>query len=136
MGNVLDYMTRVDHFLDKTGLTYKDLDLLLALSFIDPADNLFIRHLDLSCDTAKKEIANLDEAALDRIHRFLRLQKKTGWKVEVIDEVISQAQLGDGTLDDACLIQRRQFIKAIGKNRNQGRRADRLLRGNSAHDFD
>lgn len=111
MGDVLDYMTRVDHFLDKTGLTYKDLDLLLALSFIDPADNLFIRHLDLSCDTAQKEIANLDEAALDRIHRFLRLQKKTGWKLEVIDEIISQAQLGGGTMNDACLIHAANLLK-------------------------
>lgn len=111
MGNVLDYMTRVDHFLDKTGLTYKDLDLLLALSFIDPADNLFIKHLDLSCDTAQKEIANLDEAALDRIHRFLRLQKKTGWKLEVLGEIISQTKLGNGTLNDACLVKAATLLK-------------------------
>jgi hypothetical protein len=104
IGNVLDYMTRVDHVLDKTSLSYKDLDLLLTLSFIDPADNLFIRHLDLSCDTAKKEVANLDLAALDRIHRFLRLQKKTGWKIAVLDEVISQPGMGNGNLDDACLV--------------------------------
>ena len=90
------YMTRVDHVLDKTGLSYKELELLLAFKFIDPADNLFIRHLDLSCDTAQKEIANLDDAALDRMHRFLRLQKKTGWKIEVLDEIISQPILGNG----------------------------------------
>src|SRR5690606_5618495 len=95
VGNVLDYMTRVDHMLDKTGLSYKELDLLLALSFIDPDDNLFIRHLDLSCDTAQKEIANLNEGGLDRIHRFLRLQKKTGWKIEVLDEIISQPLAGN-----------------------------------------
>ncbi len=111
MGNVLDYMTRVDHFLDKTGLTYNDLDLLLALSFIDPADNLFIKHLDLSCDTAQKEIATLNVAALDRIHRFLRLQKKTGWKLEVLDEIISQTKLGNGTLNDACLVKAADLLK-------------------------
>lgn len=103
-GSVLDYMKRVDHFLDKTGLTYKELELLLSLKFIDPANNLFIKHLDLSCDTVKKEIANLDVTALDRIHRFLHLQKKTGWKFEVLDEIISQAKLGAGTLNDDCLI--------------------------------
>ncbi|MEN6376361.1 MAG: hypothetical protein ABFD75_16485, partial [Smithella sp.] len=111
MGNVLDYMKRIDHFLDKTGLTYKDLDLLLALGFIDPADNLFIQHLDLSCDTAKKEIANLNVAALDRIHRFLRWQKKTGWKLEVLDEIISQTKLGNGTLNDACLVKAADLLK-------------------------
>lgn len=115
IGNVLDYMTRVDHFLDKTGLAYKDLDLLLSLSFIDPADNLFIKHLDLSCDTAKKEIANLNEAALDRIHRFLRLQKKTGWKLEVLDEIISQTKLGNGTLSDACLVKAANLLKLSEK---------------------
>ena len=89
----------VDTFLTKTGVTYKDLDLLLKLKFIDPADNLFIEHLDLSCDTTQKEIANLDDVSLDRIHRFLRLQKKTGWKFETLDEIISQPVLGNGKLD-------------------------------------
>ncbi|MEQ8160546.1 MAG: neuraminidase-like domain-containing protein, partial [Smithellaceae bacterium] len=111
MGNVLDYMKRVDHFLDKTGLAYNDLNLLLALKFIDPADNLFIKHLDLSCDTAQKEIANLNVAALDRIHRFLRWQKKTGWKLEVLDEIISQTKLGNGTLNDACLVKAADLLK-------------------------
>jgi hypothetical protein len=124
VGDVLDYMTRVDHFLDKTGLGYKDLELLLALKFIDPADNLFIRHLDLGCDTAKKEIANLNVAALDRVHRFLRLQKKTGWKLETVDEVISQARLGNGTLDDACLAKAAELSKLSAKT---GIKVDELI---------
>jgi hypothetical protein len=89
----------VSRFLDKTGLSYEDLDVLLKLKFIDPADDLFIKHLDLSCDTDQKEIANLDDPALDRIHRFLRLRKKTGWSIETLDEVISQTRLGNGKLD-------------------------------------
>ena len=99
-GDVLVYMKRVDHFLDKTNVDYKGLDLLLLLKYIDPADNLFIKHLDESCQTEKKEIANFDLAALDRLHRFLRLQKKTGWKFEVLDEIIMQPKLGAGLLDD------------------------------------
>ncbi|MBC7388476.1 MAG: hypothetical protein H7329_04635, partial [Opitutaceae bacterium] len=99
-GSVLDYMKRVDHFLEKTGLTFKELGVLLALKFIDKDGNLFIKHADLSCDTAKKEIANLNETSLDRIHRFLRLQKKIGWKLEVMDASITQPKLGNGLLDD------------------------------------
>ncbi len=119
-GNVLDYMKRVDHFLDKTGLSYKELDLLLTLQFIDPDKKLFIKHHyddpsaedpTISCDTAKKEIANLDKDALDRIHRFLRLQKKTGWKFEVLDEIIWQTRLGGKILDDACLIKAAGLLK-------------------------
>jgi len=114
-GNVLDYMTRVDHFLDKTGIGYADLELLLALGFIDPAGTLFIKHLDLGCDTAKKQIANLDLAALDRIHRFLRLQKKTGWQAPILDAVITLLALGNNTLDDACLEKAAELSRIAAK---------------------
>ena len=104
--SAVDAMKVVDTFLTKTGLDYNELTLLLALKFIDPADNLFIKNIDTtldSCDTTKKTIANLDNNALDRMHRFLRLQKKTGWKFEILDEIICQSKLGDGALDDNCL---------------------------------
>lgn len=104
-GDVLAYMTRLDHFLHKTGLGYDDAVVLLKLRFVDPDGNLFVRHLDLGCDTARKEVANLDLAALDRVHRLLRLQKKTGWSLATLDEVISQPALGNGTLDAGCLVQ-------------------------------
>ena len=98
--NASDEMGIVDTFLTKSGLTYNELDLLLTLKYIDPTDNLFIKHLELSCDTEQKEIANLDDAALDRMHRFMCMQKKTGWKFEVLDEIISQSNLGNRQLDD------------------------------------
>ncbi|OPX85500.1 MAG: hypothetical protein A4E53_03494 [Pelotomaculum sp. PtaB.Bin104] len=119
-GNVLEYMKRVDHFLDKTGISYQELDLLLSLMFIDPGKKLFIKHNydnpsaanpTISADTSKKEIAHLDIEALDRIHRFLRLQKKTGWKFEVLDEIISQEKLGKKKLDDDCLIKAADLAK-------------------------
>jgi len=99
-----DEMKSVDTFLNKSGLSFDELNLLLTLEFIDPDKKLFIQHLDLSCDTGQKEIANLNDNTLDRIHRFLRLQKKTGWKMETLNEIISQTHLGQGQLDDACLI--------------------------------
>lgn len=108
-GNVVDYMQQVDHFLDRTGLSFQQLDLLLKLNFIDPDIELFIKNNDLTCDTAQKSIANLDLNALDRIHRFLRLQKKTGWTFETLDAIISQKILGNGTLDDSCLIMAAQL---------------------------
>ncbi len=116
-GDAVAYMKQVDHFLDKTGSTYKELELLLKLKFIDKNGNLFIKHNDLTCDTAQKEIANLDIEALDRIHRFLRLQKKTGWKLETLDEVISQMPLGKNTLDDACLIKAAQLSEIAEKTK-------------------
>lgn len=94
----------VDTLLTRTGLKYAELELLLAIEFIDPADNLFIQHADIAtCDTATKTIPNLDDDALDRIHRFLRLQKKTRWNFETIAEIIGQTNLGNQNLDDDCL---------------------------------
>jgi hypothetical protein len=131
-----DELKIVDAFLTKTKLTYSQLELLLALKFIDPAGKLFIKHLDMSCDTTAKEIANLDEPALDRIHRFLRLQKKTGWNFETLDEIISQTKLGRGKLDDGdddgdgvtngdeCLIKAADLKKLSAKT---GIKLDELL---------
>ena len=101
--NAATEMKAVDTFLNKTGLKYEELVRLLTLKFIDPTDKLFIKHLDMTCDTSQKEIANLDNTVLDRIHRFLRLQKQTGWKLETLDEIISQTNLGAGDLKDATL---------------------------------
>ncbi|KIO75805.1 hypothetical protein TH53_18480 [Pedobacter lusitanus] len=96
-------MNNVDVFLTKSGLSFKELTVLLTLKFIDPDKKLFIKNLDLTCDTTKKIIDSLDDVALDRIHRFLRLQKKTGLKFELLDEFISQVSLGGGDLQEAIL---------------------------------
>src|SRR5262249_46338396 len=94
-------------------------------AFIDPADNLFIKHSDIaSCDTANKTIANLDDAALDRIHRFLRLQKKTGWAFETLAEIIAQTKLGKQNLDDNCLLQAAALAKI---SKDSGIKLEQLL---------
>ena len=127
--NASDEMKVVDTFLTKTGLSYRELDLLLSLQFIDPKDhnptnNLFIEHHyddptapnpTISCDTAKKEIANLNDIVLDRIHRFLRLLKKTGWRLETLDEIISQTWLGNGQLDINCLFHAADLLQISEK---------------------
>jgi len=94
----------VGTFLTRTELEYADLEALLQLQFINPAAALFIQHLDSSCDTTKKIIAGLDAAALDRIHRFLRLQRQLAWPPAVLDQAIMAPRLGNGQLDDALIV--------------------------------
>lgn len=103
VANASSEIGNVDAFLTKTGLSFQELTVLLTLKFIDPDQKLFVQNQDLTCDTTKKTIANLDDIALDRIHRFLRLQKKTGLKFELLDEIISQPNLGAGDLQEALL---------------------------------
>lgn len=97
-------MNVVDTFLTRTELGYSDLTDMLDCAFINPGNTLFIQHLDSTCDTAQKRIANLDDAALDRIHRFLRLRNVLGWRSATLDHAITALHLGNGQLDDACLI--------------------------------
>ncbi|MEM9679113.1 MAG: hypothetical protein AAF901_02215, partial [Bacteroidota bacterium] len=100
VANAADEMKVLGTMLDKTGLTYEQLQDMLELQFIKGSDKLFIKHLDNSCDLSQKHIENLNANALDRFHRFLRLWRALQWNMSVIDEVISQANLGNGTLDD------------------------------------
>ena len=90
-------MTKVDAFLDVTGLKFEDLQRFLSLSFVNPGGTIVIQNLDSSCDPAQKRLQVLDANALDRFHRFLRLWRKLGWKMWEVDLVIQV--LGGGALD-------------------------------------
>jgi hypothetical protein len=94
----------VKTFLRKTGLEYDALFALLDLKFINPSGAIFIEHLDNSCDTDKKVLRGLDIASLDRIHRFLRLWRKLGWKMWEVDLVIRSPGVGNGALNEQFLI--------------------------------
>ena len=98
-------LANVKTFLRKSGLEYDELLALLDLPFINKAGDIVIQHLDTSCDTDKKVIQGLNEAKLDRIHRFLRMWRKlSGWKMWELDLAIRCPGIGKGALDDAFLI--------------------------------
>lgn len=96
-------MARLDVFSNKTGLDFPAIERLIALKFIRSGVNLYIRHNDNSCDLEKKEIVNLDEHVLDRIHRVMRLSQKTGLSIRDIDRLAAAPKLGNNQLDFACL---------------------------------
>lgn len=103
--------SHVDTFLDRTGLSYQDLQTLLTLGFVNPAGQIAILHLDASCDTSQQRIQPLDAPALDRIHRFLRLWRKLGWAMADLDLVIRNKKVGNGTIDNAFLVQLYPFLQ-------------------------
>ncbi|HEV7472755.1 MAG TPA: neuraminidase-like domain-containing protein [Pyrinomonadaceae bacterium] len=108
----LTAVSNVKTFLLKTALEYNDLLALLDLKFINPAGDIVIHHQDASCDTDKKDLQVLDEATLDRIHRFLRLWRKLdGWKMWELDLVIRHPALGAGSLDENFLINLMHFAE-------------------------
>jgi DNA-binding transcriptional MerR regulator len=89
-------LSNVNTFLRKTSLEYNDLLTLLNLKFINPSEEIFIQHLDSSCDTVQKVIQGLNATNLDRIHRFLRLWRKLKtWEMWELDLVIRQPGVGN-----------------------------------------
>ena len=112
--SMIDNVSGVDIFLQRTGLEYNQLLALLDLEFIKSNSDIHIVHLDPSCDTAQKRIETLDADSLDRIHRFLRLYRKLkGWNLKMweLDLVIRQANIGNGDLDEHFLINLMHFFK-------------------------
>lgn len=88
-------LSRVDVFLQKSGLEYNDLLKLLSMKFIKLNSSISVVHLDSSCDTNQKRIEVLDVTGLDRIHRFLRLWRKLGWKMWEVDLVVNHPLIGN-----------------------------------------
>ena len=83
--------------LERTRLSFDVLEALGETAFVGPLE---FEGLE-SCDTQEVSVVNLDEARLDRMHRFLRLQRALGWSARVLDDAITM--LGEGRLDEPCL---------------------------------
>ncbi len=96
-------LENVDAFVKRSGITYASLLELIDLAWVDGGQNLFVRHLDSTNDLSAKEIANLDDAALDRTHRFERLRRATGLTAATLDRAVRHPLMGAGNLDDLLL---------------------------------
>lgn len=101
--NASTALANVDAFVTRSGIEYPALLELVDLPWVDGGQDLFIRHLDPTCDLTAKEIANLDDEALDRIHRFERLRRATGLARPTLDRTIRHPAVGAGTLDNTFL---------------------------------
>ncbi|MFO7566462.1 MAG: neuraminidase-like domain-containing protein [Enhygromyxa sp.] len=78
---------------------------LLDLTYIDPANYTTGEKIEFlwseTCALADAQILNLDAGALDRLHRFTRLQRKTQLPARTLNMLIEQ--VGGGTLDEPFL---------------------------------
>ncbi len=96
-------MAKLDLFSDRTGLDFKGIEQLLTGAYVRSGADLFVHHLDSGCNLANKQIENLDDTALDRIHRVLRLARKTGLTPRDIDRLAAGPRLGGADLGTAAL---------------------------------
>ncbi len=84
--------------LDRSQLSYQELNDLLKTKFVNPDGNIKIKSGDeedpFTCNTQKLKIIGLDANAAHRLHRFVRLWRKLGWEVADLDSAIAVLQDG------------------------------------------
>ena len=97
-------------FLQQSGLSYNQLLTLLTANFIQDSPNTsIIESTSEVCDTQQQTISNLSLSRLDKMHRFIRLWRKTSWQMWELDRLILSPKIGNGTLDTNTLIQLMRF---------------------------
>lgn len=93
----VDKLSEVPTFLEKSGLTYKELDELFNTRFINPGrfepetaqPEIEITFKDAFCNIETATITNLNPETLNKIHRFVRLWRKLGWSAKELDMALS-----------------------------------------------
>jgi hypothetical protein len=110
-GDVLGTMrSRVDVFLQQTGLQYAELLHLLDTRTISPlVTRLGRRKIVIvvpsdkpqdSADLSIMQLDGLEESDLIKIHRFVRLWRRVGWEMRELDLLASSLSLRDGTVKE------------------------------------
>lgn len=114
-GATINDFRTVSHFLDRTGLSFSELETLIRLPFIVSSDTLAIESQDASCDLDKMTIVGGNDSTFDRIHRFLRLMKATGWPMDDLSRAIRHKS--PGALDQECLTRLAQITRIARRTR-------------------
>ena len=121
----LNDLPNVAAFLQRSGLSYNQLLELLEGGFVNPEpDRMTIERDTADCDTEEQTITNLDLPRLDRIHRFQRLWRRTGWKIWELNLLLRAPAVGAGQLNPQSLVRLMRFKELQGR---LGLSAERLL---------
>ena len=94
----------VADFLQAAQIDYDELLQLLDCIWLRAGgDPMTLAGVDDRCDTSVQTLQGLSEERLDRIHRFLRLWRSTGWQMWELDELLIAPSVANGVLDEAAL---------------------------------
>ena len=100
----------VSLFTNRTGLTYYEILELLMVKFVNSDINksTISRTID-SCDVDLQSINNLTLTKFDLIHRFIRLWRKSGYKMWELDLLLRNSKIGNNKIDGDTLINLKRF---------------------------
>ncbi|WP_456462532.1 Tc toxin subunit A-related protein [Reichenbachiella sp.] len=94
----LSRLNSVRELLASSAMQFDELQHILSARFVNPKQKTIEYELNGEIEKAK---IKLSANELDRLHRFRRLQLKTGWKVSDLDQVL---QAGHGKITETTLI--------------------------------
>ncbi len=99
-------LAHVPAFMQAAAITYERLMELLDVVWARAGGAATaLQGVDDTCDTSVQTLTPLDAARLDRMHRFLRLWRHTGWKMWELDLLLVAPHVGNNTLDAIGLAQ-------------------------------
>jgi Tc toxin complex TcA C-terminal TcB-binding domain/Neuraminidase-like domain len=102
-------LTRVSILLQQCGLNFAEFDSLLECQFINPDAAISIPvDSRLTCKPAEMRINRSEESDvapfLDRLHRFVRLWRATGWEVWELDLALRANGIGGSNLNADAVV--------------------------------
>ena len=101
--NAMLQQRNASDILARARMSYDELLAALDTTFVDPTGELRIVFAGADCNLETATIVSLNAAALDRLHRFMRLQRRLGWTIEELGAVLAALEIGT-TVDDQALI--------------------------------
>ena len=94
----------VSDLLAAAQLTYNELLQLLACRWIHASGPaIAISGVDDRCDSTTQCLVGLNADRLDRMHRFLRLWRRSGWAMWELDELLRAPAVGADRLDESAM---------------------------------
>lgn len=101
----------VQTFMKRSQLSYNEVLELLLVKFVNPDGantSKIVRPVD-SCSTDEQKIDNVTFEKLDLMHRFLRLWRKSGWKMWELDLLVRNTKIGVNKIDETAIINLKLF---------------------------
>jgi hypothetical protein len=95
-------LNRVSIVLQQARLTFAELQELLKTKYVNPDQTVRVSP-DHVCQPSELKLNAVDVGFLDRLHRFVRLWRATGWAIWEVDRAVMSPAIGNGTIGEKTL---------------------------------
>jgi peptidoglycan hydrolase-like protein with peptidoglycan-binding domain len=101
----------VSVFMNRSKLTYQEVLELLMVKFVNnPKNNTSVIQRSVeTADTGQQTINHLTATKFDLMHRFIRLWRKSGWKMWELDLLLRNKIIGNNKIDGGTLVKLKLF---------------------------